>query len=327
MLDLNRILRDAESVGAHAVHIRAGKPPFLRFEKRLTNMQHPAVRKSDMDDFLKLVLTKEQSAQFKRSGDLTFFYRSAEDTYRVSMFHMAEDRGFVVQKLESEHEIATRLGLPDYFEEYLATRNGLLLFSGPMGSIKAETMISMLRQAGRKRQLHVMSVEQPIQYHLNEDTCLAQQMEVGQNVDSFVQGVEISQRLGPDAIVVSEIPDSATMRALLKIADAGTVVLAAVDASTVTRTIEKLDSLFPEREKAWLRSTLADQLKAVIHAVPDCRARSGSNRQVLENSCELRSILLAGDYYMLEAMTQTVDGPRDNPLDLAVNNDDQGLLW
>jgi twitching motility protein PilT len=260
MLDLNPILQKAEALQAATVHLRAGRPPVLRVHQRLVPLEMPPVNGPELDATVRRVLTREQIADYETRGDVSFLYRDGDVCYKASLLRTVDGEGLVLKRIGRTHPTIEELGLPPNLADYLSMRTGLVLLTGPIGCGKTTTLTALLHRINRDRSLHVLSIEDPIEYVLDDGASLVQQCEVGQHVTTMREGVELARLTSPDLLVVSELADRDTVDAVLRAAQ-GTLVVGAVHAASVAQALAKLERAFPAEERGGFRRRLSDVLR------------------------------------------------------------------
>ncbi len=156
------------------------------------------------------------------------------------------------------------LGLPEILSGLTHHRNGLVLVTGPTGSGKTSTLAAMCRHINESRPVHVITIEDPIEYVHRDDRAIIVQRQVGVHVESFQRALRAALREDPDVIVVGEMRDLETMQLAITAAETGHLVMATLHTISASQTISRVVSSFPSGQQWQVRAMLADSLRAVL---------------------------------------------------------------
>jgi twitching motility protein PilT len=157
-----------------------------------------------------------------------------------------------------------QLALPIIFKKILNLSSGLILVTGATGSGKSTTLASMINEMNRHSSLHVITLEDPIEFKHVSQQCLITQREVNRDTRSFKSALRSALRQDPDVILLGEMRDLETIRLALTAAETGHLVMATLHTRSAPRTINRIVDVFPANEKQMIRNLLSDSLQAVI---------------------------------------------------------------
>ncbi|MCA8969006.1 MAG: Flp pilus assembly complex ATPase component TadA [Planctomycetes bacterium] len=305
MIDLREILLCAEKLGATTIHLRAKEVPIFRVVDHLVRHECAPIEPAELDGLVRGLLDDRQQDAYERDGDVHFLYHDDKATYKANCFQLIDGHGLVLEPIRNEHPSLDELGLPRYLDDFLALRSGLVLLTGPIGCGKTTTQSALIHTLNCEREIHVLTVEDPIEQVHEDGTCLIQQLEVGQHVESMAHGIDLARRIRPDLLFVSEILDAATVDAVLSSAASGLLVVASVHASSATQAMAKLEQFFPSDERDNIRFRIAEVLRVVACQVL-VHKQYGTGRvpvfEVLTNTEEVHRELEAGRYDRLRAI-------------------------
>jgi len=215
---------------------------------------------------------------------------------------MGSGLGIVVRALSQRAPRIVDLGLPDALRhEILRMGHGLVVVTGPTGSGKTTSLSSFLQSINEERSSHILTIEDPIEYEFERSAGVITQREVGVDVPSFAQGVKDALRFVPDVILVGETRDADTMRACVRAAESGHLVLTSMHAPTATSAIIKMRALLDEAD----RSALANSLQMVMAQalVRDCNGRNVLLYEILPgNDRMVQQLVVTGDIKDAEAL-------------------------
>jgi twitching motility protein PilT len=265
---MNDLLQATIDEGASDLHVRAYMPPKLRIHGELVAIADEAF---DEDDTFKLcheIMTAEQSAEVEKNGGADFALSHEDGTrFRVSVFKERKRWGCVLRMIPSTLLTLEQIGLPDTVKELLFKPRGLILVTGPTGSGKSTTLASMLNVINRERGVHIITIEDPIEFYHTSQKSLVTQREVGDDVPSFAEAIRRALRQDPDVILVGEMRDLETIGAAITAAETGHLVFGTLHTTGAAETVDRIVDAFPTNQQAQIRTQLAAGLQAVISQI------------------------------------------------------------
>ena len=267
-ITMNDLLQATIDEGASDLHVRAYMPPKLRIHGELVAIADEAF---DEDDTFKLcheIMTAEQSAEVEKNGGADFALAHEDGTrFRVSVFKERKRWGCVLRMIPSTLLTLEQIGLPDTVKELLFKPRGLILVTGPTGSGKSTTLASMLNVINRERGVHIITIEDPIEFYHTSQKSLVTQREVGDDVPSFAEAIRRALRQDPDVILVGEMRDLETIGAAITAAETGHLVFGTLHTTGAAETVDRIVDAFPTNQQAQIRTQLAAGLQAVISQI------------------------------------------------------------
>ena len=267
-ITMNDLLQATIDEGASDLHVRAFMPPKLRIHGELVAIADEAF---DEDDTFKLcheIMTAEQSAEVEKNGGSDFALAHEDGTrFRVSVFKERKRWGCVLRMIPSTLLTLEQIGLPDTVKELLFKPRGLILVTGPTGSGKSTTLASMLNVINRERGVHIITIEDPIEFYHTSQKSLVTQREVGDDVPSFAEAIRRALRQDPDVILVGEMRDLETIGAAITAAETGHLVFGTLHTTGAAETVDRIVDAFPTNQQAQIRTQLAAGLQAVISQI------------------------------------------------------------
>ena len=267
-ITMNDLLQATIDEGASDLHVRAYMPPKLRIHGELVAIADEAF---DEDDTFKLcheIMTAEQSAEVEKNGGADFALSHEDGTrFRVSVFKERKRWGCVLRMIPSTLLTLEQIGLPETVKELLFKPRGLILVTGPTGSGKSTTLASMLNVINRERGVHIITIEDPIEFYHTSQKSLVTQREVGDDVPSFAEAIRRALRQDPDVILVGEMRDLETIGAAITAAETGHLVFGTLHTTGAAETVDRIVDAFPTNQQAQIRTQLAAGLQAVISQI------------------------------------------------------------
>jgi twitching motility protein PilT len=262
MLDL---LQATVDEGCSDLHIRVGIPPMLRVHGSLTPLDTPPLTREDTYELVKSITPEDKLQEIERNGGADYALPFGDVArFRVSAFKERGNYSLVLRQIPSKLLTLEQIGLPDQVKELLFKPRGLILVTGPTGSGKTTTLASMLNIINEERDVHIITVEDPIEYYHPHKKSVVTQREIGSDVPSFAEAIRRALRQDPDVILVGEMRDLETMQAAITAAETGHLVFATLHTTGAAATVDRIVDAFPTDQQEQVRTQLSVGLVAVI---------------------------------------------------------------
>ncbi len=251
---------------ASDLHVKVNLPPRIRLRGALKNLQTEECSPPLMFQIAKDVLDPKQYEYFQHHGAIDFAYDYDEDhRFRINLF-MARGRPSLACRLITANvKTFEDLHLKPILGQIATSAQGLILFSGITGSGKSTSIASMLQYINERERLHIVTIEDPIEYIFKDDKSTINQREVGIDCVSFNEALRSLVREDPDVVLVGEMRDYETFEAAIRAAETGHLVFGTIHASSAWQTFGRIYDLFPEGERDMLRKLLAYNLVAIVY--------------------------------------------------------------
>ncbi len=190
--------------------------------------------------------------------------------YRFNVYRASDECAVALRRLDSRFRSFAELGVPERIEAFSDERDGLFVLTGPTGSGKSTTLATMIDMINHKRDGHIITIEDPIEYIHKSDRCIVHQREVGRDAKGFNEALVEALRQDPDVILVGEVRELETMRTALRAAETGHLVFTTLHAGDCVGAIERLVAVFPPDEQNSVRRQLALVLRGILaqHLLP-----------------------------------------------------------
>ena len=254
--------------GGSDLHIRAFMEPKLRLHGELLPLSEEKLTEDESYELCKQIATEEQMAEVEKNGGADFALAHPDGTrFRVSVFKERKRYGAVLRQIPSKLLTMEQLGLPPVVKELLFKPRGLILVTGPTGSGKSTTLASMLNVINHERSVHIITIEDPIEFYHTSAKSLVTQREVGDDVPSFAEAIRRALRQDPDVILVGEMRDLETIAAAITAAETGHLVFGTLHTTGAAETIDRIIDAFPTNQQEQVRTQLAAGLQAVISQI------------------------------------------------------------
>ncbi|WP_063553407.1 type IV pilus twitching motility protein PilT [Burkholderia territorii] len=302
------LLLEAKLAGASDLHASAGMPPAIRLDGDIMISDRVAVEPDALARFLHEVMTPAQRRAFAIGKDCDLSMTAPGDGVRYRVHAFWQERGpaavfHTILPIRSLDE----LNCPPVLKKIVSRRSGLVLVAGPTGSGKSTTLAGIIDFLNETFPYHIITIEDPIEFIHTSRRSLINQRELHQHTNSFTHALQSVLREDPDCILVSELRDADSIRIAMIAAERGHLVLAALDTQSVTHSVNRVIDVFPEEQKAMVRTRLAESLSGVV-----CQRlvrRIGGGRigawEVMVGTPEIRYLIREGKTAQIPSTLQT----------------------
>ena len=258
-------LRALGEVGGSDLHIKVGSPPRVRIDGRLRKLQAPNLTPVDTEHMVREVLRDDLIAEFAATNEADFAYSvPGLGRFRVNAFRSRGSSGMVFRRVSVGAIPLDELGLPPVISALAMEPRGLVLVTGPTGSGKTTTLAGMIDQINNNREVHVVTIEDPIEVLHFDKLSMINQREVRLDTADFGVALRAAMRQDPDVILVGEMRDTETVRAALAASETGHFVMSTLHTTDAAETINRVIDFFPPHEQKQVRLALAGSLRGII---------------------------------------------------------------
>ncbi len=267
-LEIDKLFRATVKFEASDLHLKVGKPPYVRVAGALRPLQREPIDDDEMVRLLFPMMDERNRAIFDENGGTDFAYALEVDgknwRFRVNVLTQLGHMGLVARRVNNKIPNFEQLFLPPILEELCKFDQGMILLAGVTGSGKSTTIAAMLDWINRNEACHILTLEDPIEFTFTEDKSVINQREIGMDVKDFMIGMKHAVREDPDVILVGEMRDRETFETAIQAAETGHLVFGTIHSSTAPSTLGRILDLFPQAMHKPLRSALAFNMKAII---------------------------------------------------------------
>ena len=264
-LDIARLLKFAVEKKASDILLSAGAPPTLRINGELVFLDVPPLNPASSKSTIYSILEDYQIARFEEKKELDFSI-NVQDIYRFrgNVYYQRGCIATALRLIPNHVPSLEELGLPPLAKQFALAAQGLYLITGPTGHGKSTTQACMIDIINRNKRLHIVTIEDPIEFVHKNVKCIIDQREVGDDTLSFAEALKHVLRQDPDVILVGEMRDLETIAAALTAAETGHLVIATLHTNDAVQSIDRLLDIFPPHQQNQVRTQLALSLKAIV---------------------------------------------------------------
>jgi twitching motility protein PilT len=321
-VELDTLLKLMTSKGASDLHLKPTRPPLLRIDGRLMPVESEPLRPEDIEEMLLAILTPAQKARLEERQAVDVGYGvSGLARFRGNLYMQRGTMAASFRRIPYEIQPVENLELPDHLLELCKLNQGLVLVTGPTGSGKSTTLAALIQHISKTRPVHVITIEDPMEFLFTDDVASISQREVGTDTTDFTEALRNAVRQDPDVIMVGEMRDRETISTVITAAETGHLVFSTLHTNSATQTIDRILDTFPADQQAQVRAQLALVLKAVVSMQLVGRADGGRvpALEIMRASPKVSKMIEAGEtaglleevegsvrYYRMQSMNQSL---------------------
>jgi twitching motility protein PilT len=309
MVKLEEVLRLAIQMNATDIHVQVGLPPMLRVRGKLVAHESAALTAEQCEALVFSIMSEDQKKIFSERLDCDFSYGIAGlARFRINVFRQRASVAAAFRRIPYLIPEVEQLGLPPGVLDLLKLKRGLVLVTGATGQGKSTTLASLLDRMNQERQLHIVTLEDPVEYLFQHKASIVVQREVGIDTLSFASALRASLREDPDVILVGEMRDVPTIESALTAAETGHLVFATLHTKTPAQGIDRIVDVFPPHQQQQARVLLANVLHAVLtqQLIP---RKDGEGialaMEMLMISPAIRNLIREGKTFQIQSLLQT----------------------
>src|SRR5437868_7769678 len=264
-LTIEPFLRALVDSGGSDLHCKVGSPPRVRIDGRLRKLQTRDLTAADTEQMVREVLRADLVEEFERTNERDCTHSLAGVVrFRVNAFRSRGSAGLVFRRVSVGAIPLDELGLPPVIASLALEPRGLVLVTGPTGSGKTTTLAGMIDHINANREIHAVTIEDPIEVLHFDKLAMINQREVRVDTEDFSTALRAAMRQDPDVILVGEMRDTETVKAALAAAETGHFVMSTLHTTDAAETINRVIDFFPPHEQKQLRLALASSLRGII---------------------------------------------------------------
>jgi twitching motility protein PilT len=268
MEHVDELLKLMVKKGASDLHFGVGRPPFFRIDGDLMPSDYDVLTDEEMERVAKQLLTPKREYRLEEENEIDFAYSiqtaDMRARFRVNIFRQRGTVAAALRHVQDRIPSFEELNLPLILEEMSLERRGIIIITGTTGSGKSTTLASMIDYVNNRRPVHILTVEDPIEYVLYDKESIINQRELGVDTNSFMDAIRGAMREDPDIILIGEMRDRDTVTATFQAALTGHLVLTTLHTLDVVQTISRIVDFYPDVMQKQARLMLSETIKAII---------------------------------------------------------------
>ena len=322
-MELDSLLRLMTDKGASDLHLKPTRPPLLRIAGRLIPLEIDPLKPNDIRDMVLRILNPQQQAKLdeKMAVDVGYGVHGLA-RFRGNVYMQRGTLAATFRRIPIEIRDVESLELPPVLLDFTDLPMGLVLVTGPTGSGKSTTLAALIKHICTERPVHVITIEDPMEFLFTDGVATVSQREVGTDTISFAEALRNGVRQDPDVIMVGEMRDPETVATVITAAETGHLVFSTLHTNSAAQSIDRILDTFPPSQQAQVRLQLAQVLKGVVSMKLVERADgSGLSAalEILRTSPKIAAMIEKGEtaglleevessvgYYRMQSMNQSL---------------------
>jgi twitching motility protein PilT len=307
---LNDLLVYMAKQEASDLHLKPMRPPLVRVRGKLIPVKTDPLKPTDLERLLLPLLSKQQREKFDATQAVDFGYGvPGVARFRANVYMQRGTVGAVFRRIPIQVQNIEQLELPDAIRDLTQIPDGLVLVTGPTGSGKSTTLAAMISYISDTEPLHIVTIEDPIEFLFIDKIAAISQREVGTDTPSFKEALRNAMRQDPDVVMVGEMRDVETMQTVLTAAETGHLVFSTLHTNNAAQTIDRIIDAFPPDQHKQIRAQLALVLRGIVSLklVKTKDGRLTAAVEILKNSPQIAKMVEEGNTKeILEAIESSV---------------------
>ena len=304
MHDIDCLLKEMEKAEASDLHIKTGKPPVVRIDGLLRRLDSPPVTLEEVEQMVQAVLPPRLREVYLREheADASYLPKNGRDRFRVNAFSQRNAPGLVFRRIPRDIPTLDGLNHPQVLKKLCGLEKGLVIVTGPTGSGKSTTLAAMVRHINEREPLHIITIEDPMEFEHEDINCVIEQREVGLDTFSFTEALRRALRQDPDVILLGEMRDAETMMIATSAAETGHLVFSTLHTNDAKQSVSRIINTFPPEQHFQTRLKLASALQGVISQtlIPKKGGGRVAVLEVLISTPYVRDLIAKGKYEDLD---------------------------
>ena len=308
-MDISEILTFTKEQGASDLHISSGEPPIIRIHGDIQKVDMPSLSQEEVHTMLYDILNDQQRKIFEEKKEIDFALdMKGIARYRINAFYQSKGEAIVFRTIPTEIMSLEELNLPKILADLTEKTKGLILVTGPTGSGKSTTLAAMIDYINQNKRLHILTIEDPIEFVYEPKLCLINQRELGTNTHSFANALRSALREDPDVILVGEMRDLETISLAMTAAETGHLVFGTLHTSSAAKTVDRVVDVFPPEQQSQIRTMFSESIIAVI-TQNLLKKKDGKGRvaalEIMIGTPAVRNLIREGKVAQIPGMMQT----------------------
>ncbi|MBI3631261.1 MAG: PilT/PilU family type 4a pilus ATPase [Candidatus Staskawiczbacteria bacterium] len=264
--ELEELLDLTIKENASDLHISVGRYPTLRINGLLIPLlEKKVINPKKSEELIFSLITSEQKIKFLNDKQLDFSLSYKEVVrFRITIFHQRGYFSAAIRLIPQKIKTLEELNLPTILREFTTINQGFVLVVGPSGQGKSTTLAAMIDEINHSKQVHVITIEDPIEYIFSQDKSIISQIEIATDIKDFPFALKSVLREDPDVIMLGEMRDPETISAAITAAETGHLVFSTLHTNSASQTIDRIIDSFPSSQQNQIRTQLSLTLTSIF---------------------------------------------------------------
>ena len=309
-MDIQEILHKATEAAAADIFLVAGLPVTFKCDGKQERMPGDFLRPDGIRGLVEQIYTlsgRERTNLDRGLDDDFSFAISQLGRFRVNVFRQRGSLAAVIRVIKFGLPDPEKLGIPESVLSLADNKKGLVLITGSAGTGKSTTLACMIDRINKKRDCHIITMEDPIEYIHRHDRAIVTQREISIDTPGYLDSLRSALRESPDVILLGEMRDYDTISAAITAAETGVLLLSTLHTSSAANTINRIVDVFPAGQQAQIRGQLAQLIKGVVCQQLVMTKEEGLVPvfEVMKSTPAIQNMIREGKYHQLESTIQS----------------------
>ena len=302
----NEFLRLMVANKASDLYIKPFNKPVLRIEGELYPIEFDNIRPDFTETVFEAITSVSQKKQFDQNPELNLIYSAplqTKDRFRINFYKNKGYISLVIRRISGDIPDLKELNLPSILKKFVLKKKGLIIICGPTGTGKSTTLASLLNYVNQNFKKHIVTIEDPIEYVLEDINSIVSQREVGIDTKSFEEALKNVVRQTPDIIMVGETRDRETANSILQLAETGHLILTTLHSPNTVNAIIRLLQFFEQQHHKEIINYLSANLISVVSQklVPSLKGGRVPVVEILINNARMQELMLDFNFKQMRA--------------------------
>lgn len=307
--DLRELMVHQVKQDASDLLLKAYTPPLFRVYGEMYPVKGPTLDPEEVQQLIYSILTDEQKREFETNLELDLSFQiEGVSRYRINVFRQRGYVGMNARAIPFRISTIEELHMPEMVKDFCFRPRGMVLVTGPTGSGKSTSLAAMIHYINQNRSVHIVTIEDPIEFVHKDDKALINQRELGTDTHSFANALKHVTRQDPDVILVGEMRDLETIQLAITAAETGHLVFGTLHTTDACQTVDRIIDAFPPHQQMQIRTQLSSNLVGIISQVL-LKRKDGKGRiasfETLVGLANVRNLIREGKTYQLPSVLQT----------------------
>jgi len=309
-MDARELLQKTVAAGASDLHLTVGASPTLRVTGVLKPLtEYPPLQPQDTEAVVTALLSPEQREIFLRQKelDLSVSLPDLEARFRMNAFYQKGTVAAALRNIPLQVPSLEDLNLPPILKDFCQLPQGFVLVTGPTGQGKSTTLAAMIRIINETRKVHIVTIEDPIEYVFTHGQALIEQREMNSDTTSWPLALRSALRQDPDVVLVGEMRDYETISSAVTVAETGHLVFATLHTNSAAQAVDRIIDVFPDQQQSQIRTQLSTTLHAIVsqRLIPDLSGGRVPAVEVLLASPAVRNVIREQKTHQIDNIIST----------------------
>lgn len=308
-MNIQQLLELTVHRNASDLHLSVGFSPTLRIHGELIPVEGEIpVTAQQIDSLITPLLSPMQKNIFSQNFELDFsFELENKARFRANVYRQRGHSAVALRLIPSNILPLESLGLPSIIDKITNLKQGFILVAGPTGHGKTTTLASFINRINQERAVHIITIEDPIEYIYPKGKSFIEQREMYKDTRSWGNALRAALREDPDVVLIGEMRDLETIASAMTIAETGHLVFATLHTNSAAQSVDRIIDVFPEIQQPQIRLQLASTLEAIIslRLIPTIEPGRALASEILFATPAVRNIIREGKSYLIDNLIET----------------------